>query len=196
MWILSWLPDWIFYVLTLVGITGLVIAFTIGKLIPIEYQLAVKFISTGACAFGLFMIGAISNEDVWQLKVKEMETAIAKQELAAAEVTHEVITQYVDRVKIVEGKTHEIIKKVPVYITKESDDKCTINNGFVSLHDHASKNEVPEPTGSVNEDSSDVKLSTVAETVSQNYGTYYQVVEQLKALQSWIRKQKDLDNGK
>ena len=196
MWILSWLPDWIFYVLTLVGITGLVIAFTIGKLIPIEYQLAVKFVSTGACAFGLFMIGAISNEDIWQLKVKEMETAIAKQELAAAEVTHEVITQYVDRVKIVEGKTHEIIKKVPVYITKESDDKCTINNGFVSLHDHASKNEVPEPTGSVNEDSSDVKLSTVAETVSQNYGTYYQVVEQLKALQSWIRKQKDLDNGK
>ena len=196
MWILSWLPDWIFYVLTLVGITGLVIAFTIGKLIPIEYQLAVKFISTGACAFGLFMIGAISNEDIWQLKVKEMETAIAKQELAAAEVTHEVITQYVDRVKIVEGKTHEIIKKVPVYITKESDDKCTINNGFVSLHDHASKNEVPEPSGSVNEDSSDVKLSTVAETVSQNYGTYYQVVEQLKALQSWIRKQKDLDNGK
>lgn len=196
MWILTWLPDWIFYVLTLVGITGLVIAFTIGKLIPIEYQLAVKFVSTGACAFGLFMIGAISNEDIWQLKVKEMETAIAKQELAAAEVTHEVITQYVDRVKIVEGKTHEIIKKVPVYITKESDDKCTINNGFVSLHDHASKNEVPEPTGSINEDSSDVKLSTVAETVSQNYGTYYQVVEQLKALQSWIRKQKDLDNGK
>lgn len=196
MWILTWLPDWIFYVLTLVGITGLIIAFTIGKLIPIEYQLAVKFVSTGACAFGLFMIGAISNEDVWQLKVKEMETAIAKQELAAAEVTHEVITQYVDRVKIVEGKTHEIIKKVPVYITKESDDKCTINNGFVSLHDHASKNEVPEPTGSINEDSSDVKLSTVAETVSQNYGTYYQVVEQLKALQSWIRKQKDLANGK
>ena len=196
MWILTWLPDWIFYVLTLVGITGLVIAFTIGKLIPIEYQLAVKFISTGACAFGLFMIGAISNEDIWQLKVKEMETAIAKQELAAAEVTHEVITQYVDRVKIVEGKTHEIIKKVPVYITKESDDKCTINNGFVSLHDHASKNEVPEPSGSVNEDSSEIKLSTVAETVSQNYGTYYQVVEQLKALQSWIRKQKDLDNGK
>ena len=196
MWILTWLPDWIFYVLTLVGITGLVIAFTIGKLIPIEYQLAVKFVSTGACAFGLFMIGAISNEDIWQLKVKEMETAIAKQELAAAEVTHEVITQYVDRVKIVEGKTHEIIKKVPVYITKESDDKCTINNGFVSLHDHASKNEVPESTGSINEDSSDVKLSTVAETVSQNYGTYYQVVEQLKALQSWIRKQKDLDNGK
>ena len=196
MWILSWLPDWLFYVFTLVGITGLVIAFTIGKLIPIEYRLALKFVSTGACAFGLFMIGAISNENIWQLKVKEMETAIAKQELAAAEVTHEVITQYVDRVKIVEGKTHEIIKKVPVYITKESDDKCTINNGFVSLHDHASKNEVPDSTGTINENPSDIKLSTVAETISQNYGTYYQVVEQLKSLQEWILKQKDLNDGK
>ena len=196
MWILSLLPDWIFYVITLVGITGLLIAFTIGKLIPIQYQLALKFISTGACAFGLFVIGAISNEDIWQLKVKEMETAIAKQELAAAELTHEVITQYVDRVKIVEGKTHEIIKKVPVYITKESDDKCTINNGFVSLHDHAAKNEVPDSTGTINENPSDIKLSTVAETVSENYGTYYQVVEQLKSLQDWIRKQKELNNGR
>ena len=196
MWILSLLPDWMFYVITLVGITGLLIAFTIGKLIPIEYRLALKFVSTGTCAFGLFMIGAISNENIWQLKVKEMETAIAKQELAAAELTHEVITQYVDRVKIVEGKTHEIIKKVPVYITKESDDKCTINNGFVSLHDHASKNEVPDSTGTINENPSDIKLSTVAETVSENYGTYYQVVEQLKSLQDWIRKQKELNNGR
>lgn len=196
MWILSLLPDWMFYIITLVGITGLLIAFTVGKFIPIQYQLAVKFISTGACAFGLFVIGAISNEDIWQLKVKEMETSIAKQELAAAELTHEVITQYVDRVKIVEGKTHEIIKKVPVYITKESDDKCTINNGFVSLHDYASKNEVPDSTGTINENPSDVKLSTVAETISQNYGTYYQVVEQLKSLQDWIRKQKELNNGR
>ena len=197
MWILSWLPDWIFYVLTLVGITGLVIAFTIGKLIPIEYQLAVKFISTGACAFGLFMIGAISNEDIWQLKVKEMETAIAKQELAAAEVTHEVITQYVDRVKIVEGKTREIIKKVPVYITKESDDKCAINNGFVSLHNSsASQTKISDTTRDVNETASDVKLSTVATTLTENYGTYYQVAEQLKSLQDWIKQQKDLDDGK
>ena len=197
MFLLSWLPDWIFYVLTLTGITGLVVAFTIGKLIPIEYQLALKFVSTGACAFGLFMIGAISNENVWQLKVKEMEAKVAKQELAAAEISTNVITQYVDRVKIVEGKTHEIIKKVPVYITKESDDKCTINNGFVSLHNaSAGQTEVPKSTGTINEEASNVKLSEVVSTVSQNYGTYYQVSEQLKSLQDWISNQKDLSDGK
>ena len=194
MFMLDWLPQWMFYMFIPAGITGLIIASTIGKLLPMKYQLLLKLISTSACAFGLFMVGAINNENVWQLKVKELETTIAKQELAAAEVTTEVITQYVDRIKIVEGKTHEIIKKVPIYITKESDDKCVINNGFVILHDNAAKNEVPESTGTANEDSSDVKLSTVAETVSQNYGTYYQVVEQLKSLQSWINKQQELNN--
>jgi hypothetical protein len=46
----------------------------------------------------------------------------------------------------------------------------------------------------VNEGASNVKLSEVAITVSKNYGTYYQVVEQLKSLQEWIRKQKDLSD--
>ena len=196
MFLLTWLPQWIFYILIPSGVTGLLFSFTIGKLLPLQYQLLIKFTSAGILAFGLFMVGAISNEDSWQLKIAELKTEIAKKELAAAEVTHEVITQYVDRVKIVEGKTHEIIKKVPVYITKESDDKCIVNNGFVSLHDYAAKNELSDSTGNINEVASNVKLSTIADTISQNYGTYYQVVEQLQSLQEWIRKQKELDNGK
>ena len=125
-----------------------------------------------------------------------MEVKIAKQEVVAAEITPEVITKYIDRVKIVEGKTHEIIKKVPVYITKESDDKCTINNGFVSLHNSsASQTKIPDTSRDVNEGASNVKLSEVAVTVSENYGTYYQVVEQLKSLQSWINKQRELSDG-
>jgi hypothetical protein len=196
MWILSWLPGWLFYLFVLVGILGLIISFTIDNILPLRYQLIIKFISTGILAFGLFMVGAISNEDSWQLKIAELKTEIAKKELAATEITHEVITQYVDRVKIVEGKTHEIIKKVPVYITKESDDKCIVNNGFVSLHNYAAKNKLSDSTGNINEGSSNVKLSNIAETISQNYGTYYQVVEQLKSLQEWIRKQKELNNGK
>ena len=196
MFLLTWLPQWIFYILIPSGVTGLLFSFTIGKLLPLQYQLLIKFTSAGILAFGLFMVGAISNEDSWQLKIAELKTEIAKKELAAAEVTHEVITQYVDRVKIVEGKTHEIIKKVPVYITKESDDKCIVNNGFVSLHDYAAKNELSDSTENINEGASNVKLSTIADTISQNYGTYYQVVEQLQSLQEWIRKQKELDNGK
>ena len=184
MFLLNFLPDWIFYASTFVGIIGTVLIVSFGGLIPVQYKLGLQMLFVFLLAIGLFFIGAISNEESWQLKVKEMEVKVAQQELAASEITTEVITKYVDRVKIVEGKTHEIIKKVPVYITKESDDKCTINTGFVSLHNSsASQTKIPDTSRDFNETASNVKLSTVATTISENYGTYYQVTEQLKALQ-------------
>ena len=197
MFFLTLLPEWLFYLLTVVGILCILLIFSIGALIPIQYKMPIVYLSICSMCFGMFMAGASSNESHWVEKVNQMEVKVAKQEVAAAELTTEVITKYVDRVKIVEGKTREIIKKVPVYITKESDDKCVINNGFVSLHNSsASNNEISNTTGSSNEESTDVKLSTIATTVSENYGTYYQVVEQLKSLQEWIRQQKDLVDGK
>ena len=197
MFFLTMLPEWLFYASAFAGVIGTVLVMVFGGLIPIQYKLGIQILSTFLLAIGLFFIGAISNEEKWQLKVNEMEVKVAKQEVASAELTTEVITKYVDRVKIVEGKTREIIKKVPVYITKESDDKCTINNGFVSLHNSsASQTKIPDTTRDVNETASDVKLSTVATTITENYGTYYQVAEQLKSLQDWIKQQKDLDDGK
>lgn len=194
--LISLLPDWIFYVSAFAGLIGSVLVTVFGGLIPAQYKIGLHIIFVLLLVFGVFFVGGISNEADWQLKVKQMETTIAKQELAASEVSNEVITKYIDRVKIVEGKTREIIKKVPVYITKESDDKCIVNNGFVVLHNSsASNDEISRSTGSSNEEPTDVKLSQVATTVSENYGTYYQVAEQLKSLQEWIRKQKDLNYG-
>jgi len=196
MFILEFLPQWIFYVITLLGMVGLFIAFAFGILIPITYRLALKYLSVALFTFGVFMVGAITNEAAWQIKVLQMQSEIAKQELAAAEITTQVVTKYVDRVQIVKGKTNVIIKKVPEYINKASDAKCVINNGFVELLNSAAKNEVPESTGIANDTPTDIKLSGVAENVSRNYGTYYEVVEQLKALQDWVRQQKELDNAK
>lgn len=192
--LLNFLPDWLFYASAFVGGIGTILIVVFGGLIPSLYKVGLQVLSAFLLVAGTFFVGGISNEADWQLKVKQMEAEIIRKELEAEKITSEVVTKYVERIKIVEGKTHEIIKKVPVYITKESDDKCTINNGFVLLHDHASKNEVPDSSNGTNEESSNVKLSAVAETVSQNYGTYYQISEQLKSLQEWITKQKDLSD--
>ena len=66
---------------------------------------------------------------------------------------------------------------------------CAVPNGFVLLHDSASRNEVPDTTRPADARTSEVKISGVAETVVTNYNTYYQVSEQLKALQAWVREQ-------
>ena len=195
MFILEFLPQWVFYAITLAGVVGLCISVTFSTLIPSNFQIPLDIISILLFTFGVFVLGAYSNEASWQIKVAQMETDIANRELAAEEVTNKVITKYVDNVKIVKGKTSVIIKKVPEYITKYADSKCIINTGFVELLNASSKNEVPKSTGIANETPTNIKLSGVAESVSRNYGTYYEVVEQLTSLQYWIRQQKDLDNG-
>jgi hypothetical protein len=193
--LLNILPDWVFYASAFVGVIGTVFVMVFGIIIPLPYKLGLQILSIFLLVAGTFFIGGISNQAEWQLKVKQMEVEIAKKELEAEHISHEVITKYVDRVKIVEGKTHEIIKKVPVYITKESDDKCIINNGFVSVFNaSANQTDVPYTSRDINEGASNVKLSEVATVVSQNNGTYYQVAEQLKSLQGWIMKQRELSN--
>lgn len=189
---LSLIPDWLSYLISGISFLGLIL----GILIPIQlhYKMTLYAGLGMLLCLSSFTIGLSVNEEHWQVKVKEMQIQITQLETKASNITTKVVTEYVEKVKIVEGKTHVIIKKVPEYITKESDAKCSINTGAIELLNAAAENKVPESTRTSHEEPSNVKLSTVVENVSGNYGTYYQVVEQLKALQDWIRKQKDLTN--
>lgn len=143
---------------------------------------------------GLYMEGGISNQERWEAKVAEAKLEMAKKETASAEVTTKVVTKYVNKVEIVKEKGDVIIKEVPKYITEVADGQCVIPNGFVLLHDSASRNEVPDSTRGVDAGASEVKLSGVATTVTENYTTYHKVAEQLKALQEWVREQQKIYN--
>ena len=192
MFLLYLIPEWLTYLLSGISFLGLVLGVLIP--IPVHYKMALYSVLGMLLCLNSFAIGVSVNEANWQVKVKDMRVQIAQLETKTAEVTTKVVTEYIEKVKIVEGKTHVIIKKVPEYITKESDAKCSINTGAIELLNAAAENKVPESTRTSHEEPTDVKLSTIVESVSGNYGTYYQVVEQLKALQEWIRNQKDLTN--
>ena len=106
-----------------------------------------------------------------------------------AEATTTVLTRYIDRVRTVRGKSETITKEVPIYVNQNDDHRCIINNGFVRLHNAAAANELPSSTSGTNEAPASVALSTVAETVAENYGTCHETAAQLEALQEWVRAQ-------
>jgi len=195
MWILDWLPFWIFHLIVLAGLGG-IIASIVFKFVPFisQYTLPIQVISIIVLVFGVYMEGGISNQEKWEAKVAEVKLEMAKKETASAEVTTKVITKYVTKIEVVKEKGNEIIKQVPVYITKDADAKCDVPNGFVVLHDSASRNEVPDTTRKVDAGTSTVKISGVATTVTENYTTYHQVAEQLKSLQEWIKLQQSIYN--
>jgi len=61
------------------------------------------------------------------------------------------------------------------------------------LHDAAAKNELPDPATGAIKGASNVTLSKLLDTTVLNYGTFYEVREQLKALQDWVREQKKIN---
>lgn len=144
MWILSWLPDSIFHFVVLAGAIGLFASFALG-FIPFirNYRFPIQAISIIVLLFGFFMEGAISNEAYWEAKVKDLQVQLAKKETKSSEKTVEIVTKYVDRVKVVKEKSDVIIKEIPKYITKEVDAGCSIPNDIRMLHNSASRNEVP-----------------------------------------------------
>jgi hypothetical protein len=195
MWLLSFIPDFIVHAIAIVGILLTVGAIAFGQIPFIgTYNIPINIIGVVLIIFGFYLEGGISNQEKWEAKVAEVKMEMAKKETASAEVSTKVITKYITKTEIVKEKGNAIIKEIPVYITKDADAKCPVPNGFVVLHDSASRNEVPDSTRSVDAGTSDAKLSDVATTVTENYTTYYKVAEQLKSLQEWIRLQQSIYN--
>lgn len=196
MWLLDFLPSWIFHLITLAGIGG-ILASAVLKFIPFisNYKLPIQVASVIILSFGLYMMGGASNQERWEARVAEVKLEMAKKEAASAEASTKVVTKYVTKVEIVKEKGDSIAKEIPKLISQNADAMCAVPNGFVLLHDSASRNEIPDTSGNVNEGTSDVKISGVAKTITENYTTYYQVVEQLKSLQEWVKEQKRIYNG-
>ena len=190
MWLLSFLPDWIFYALLLLSVIG-TFAGTFLSNIPFiaTYAKPIQYGSIVILLFSVYMVGGIANEEGWQKKVLQQQTEIAQLKQKEAEVSTKVVTKYIDKITVVKEKNNEIAK----YINTQADGMCQLPNSFSVLHDAAAKNQLPDSAGAVDARASDVKLSEATTTIIANYGTCNQNVEQLKALQEWIREQQKLN---
>jgi len=195
MWLLTFVPDFIFHIIAIVGILLTVGAIAFGQIPFIgTYNIPINIIGVVLIIFGFYMEGGISNQEKWEAKVAEVKLEMAKKDAASAEASTKVVTKYITKVEVVKEKGDAIIKEIPKYISQDADAKCPVPNGFVVLHDSASRNEVPDSTRSIDAGTSEVKLSDVATTVTENYTTYYKVAEQLKSLQEWIKLQQSIYN--
>jgi hypothetical protein len=156
-------------------------------LIPWPYRLlALVLLAVALIGFG-WIKGAVHVQAQWDAAVQQQALQTSATRLRQAEATVKVVTEYVDRVRVVREKGDTIIREVPVYVPVQADAACTINRGFVRLHDAAAAGELPEPAGDADAPAAGIALSTVAETVAGNYQSCHENAEQLRALQGWVR---------
>ena len=113
----------------------------------------------------------------------EAEAHAIKTGIKQAVVSDKTVTEYVDRVQIVQGKSRTIIKEIPIYVK----DTCTLSADWRMLHDSAVKSELPDTTRIA--DAETISVEAVAQTVIENYQACNINSETLSSLQSWVKEQ-------
>ena len=139
MWILSWLPNWIFYGMVIIGVIGFAATYLF-KYIPVPfiymYRKPIQIGSMLAIIFGTFMSGAIYDNEAWEARVKEMEAKVAKAEEQSKEA-NTVIESKVEKAKEKIVQKQVVVKQ---YIDREVvkyDNTCVIPKEFVEVHNKA-----------------------------------------------------------
>jgi uncharacterized membrane protein len=122
MWILQWLPDWIFYAIFFAGLLGLLATYVM-KFIPFVYvyRTPIQAVSVLAIVIGTYMSGAISNEESWQTKVKEMEAKVAAAEIESQKENVKIVEKIVKKTEYITRRGQDIIQYVDREVVKYDD---------------------------------------------------------------------------
>lgn len=123
MWILKWLPDWIFYAILIVGIIGLISTYLVkflAKFIPplYMYKTPIQIVSIVMIVAGVFMSGAIYNNDQWEAKIKELQEKVKLAEEKSKEVNTEIVEKIVVQNKVIKEKGDEVVKYIDREVVK------------------------------------------------------------------------------
>lgn len=139
MWILSWLPNWIFYALFFIGLLSLLATYFM-KFIPFlyVYRTPIQAASIVAIIFGTYMSGAISNEETWKTRVREMESKVKDVEIQSIKENAKIETKVVEKIQIVKQKGDDVVKYIEREVVK-FDSQCIIPKEFVEAHNKAAE---------------------------------------------------------
>jgi hypothetical protein len=181
MWILGYIPVWAYYISLIFGVGASLTNSPITRIIGVVL-----------IAASCWHLGGVDNEAIWQARVDEMQAKVVVAEAKAADANKEVVTQVVTRTKVIKETTKANVEYIIKYVAQDLDNSCTLTSAAILLNNSASQNEVPDSSSGVAQGTSEVKASEFLATVTENYGTYYEVVEQVKGWQAWYYAQKKI----
>ena len=153
---------------------------------PWVMWLALAVLVAAATGWG-WVKGAASVQAEWDTERAAQTVTVLRVQVKQTEVTERIVTQYVDRVRVVRETADAVIREVPVYVPQSCDADGRLPAGWRVLHDAAASGGAADPSTVAH--AQPVAPDTAASTVARNYGTCRETAEQLTALQQWVREQ-------
>ena len=157
-----------------------------------QYRLPAELVGVALLVAGAYLFGGYGVQQVWTARVAELEAKVKAAEEKSQQVNTVIETKIVTKVKVIKENVYvnrEIIKEVA---GKQLDAQCTLPRSTVSLHDSASRNEVPERAAATDGTPSGIEASRLLDRVVENYGACHENAEKLRMWQEWYRDQKKI----
>jgi hypothetical protein len=135
MWILNFVPHWIFSLLFFLGIAGFLVTKTV-KLLP--YRELTQYASVALIFFSTYMVGAQSNDDAWRTKVQKLEQKAELLETKSEQANTNIATTLTQK----QQKTQQSTKTIVEYVDREIvkyDPTCVVPKEVLDAHNKAAK---------------------------------------------------------
>ena len=139
MWILDFLPGWIFTLITLAGAGAYLVTEVLGN-IPFvaQYLRAIRAGAVVALVFGVYMMGAAANQEKWEARVKELEAKVAVAEEQSKTANAKLDAKLKEKAKVIKEKEYIIQEKL-VKIKDTIDAMCQIPAEAINLLNEAAE---------------------------------------------------------
>ena len=126
MWLVNWLPYWVFYLVLLIGVLGIIASYVL-KMIPFvsTHSMGIQVASILVTVVGVWFAGGIAKDREYQERIAELKLQVARAEQAAAEANAKIEYVYVDRIKVVEKIKYEVVNSIREN-SNELDANCKI----------------------------------------------------------------------
>ena len=190
-WLLQLIPDGVFVWLTYLLFAAGVVLYVASKLvswIPLmgQYRLPAELTGVVALVIAAYFYGGIGYRE----QIAEMKQRVRIAEEKSQQINTVIETKIIEKIKVVKENvyiTREIVKEVA---GQQLDAQCSLPRSTISLHDSASRNEVPQRAAATDGTPSGIEASRLLDRVIENYGACYENAEKLKAWQEWYDNQR------
>jgi hypothetical protein len=192
-WLLQLIPDGIFVWLTYLLFAAGAMLYVASKLvswIPLmgQYRFPAELAGVVALVIAAYFYGGVSYRE----QIAEMKQRVRIAEEKSQQVNTVIETKIIEKIKVVKENvyiTREIVKEVA---GQQLDAQCSLPRSTISLHDSASRNEVPQRAAATDGTPSGIEASRLLDRVIENYGACHENTEKLKAWQEWYEEQKKI----
>lgn len=135
MWMFKFVPDFVYYVIFISGLLGLLLLPLLPK---IQFKQPLKILCYTLVAVGIYTLGMLNANNWWVRKAESMVVKVEAAEVASESVNQAIKEKIIIKREYYKQKGQDIIQYIDREVVKQ-DANCKVGDDFVTAHNRAAQ---------------------------------------------------------